>query len=336
MKNFFRFLLLLLLVTASWQFGRSYFTYQEREIRSDIRENIEKQFSEMATDSNQRFGLKQLHGTNAAAPNIVLIHGLDDPGKVWMNLAPALEREQYNVWEMNYPNDQAVFLSAGLFHRQLVNLNNAGISNITVIAHSMGGLVTREMLTNPVWQCTADVCPKGKIPHVEQLIMVATPNHGSELARFRMLAEIREQAERLLAGEADWLDWIFDGAGEAGIDLIPQSNFLNSLNTRTHPVDTRYFIIAGVIGDEERQAIKTSLKDVKNHEAITTLIDNLLETIGDGLVTLESAKLENVTTEVVAGNHLSIIRNISKSSSRIPPAIPRILHLLEDSYAEQH
>ena len=152
MKNFSRFLLILLLVTTGWQFGRSYFTHQEREIRSDIRESIEQQFSEMASGSNLRFDLKQLHRTAVPAPNIVLIHGLDDPGKVWMNLAPALGRENYNVWEMNYPNDQAVLLSASLFHQITPGRQGLALVNAAFPGHNfdvLHGLTCQIDLSTP-------------------------------------------------------------------------------------------------------------------------------------------------------------------------------------------
>lgn len=319
-----------MLLTLGWQVSRSFFSTQEQEIRSDIRHEFEESFAEMATASQRRYGLVQINQSNEESKNVILIHGLDDPGKVWMNLAPRLADENLNVWKMTYPNDQPVKKSAALFFKQLVGLNQNGINNIVIVAHSMGGLITREVLTNPDWQCKNTECAEAKIPHVDQLIMVGTPNHGSVMARFRMFAEIREQIERLIEGEAAWLDWIFDGAGEAGVDLIPGSAFLSDLNSRQHPEKTKYYVIAGVIGSEERQSLKKLLKNFPDHEFITGPIDTLLETIGDGLVTLESASLENIPVIVVSGNHLSIIRNVSRKSSRIPPAVPVIIKLISN------
>ena len=282
----------------------------------------------MAKNARQRFGLKQLNQSSVQAQHIVLIHGLDDPGKVWMNLAPVLSNAGFNVWEMIYPNDQPINRSASFFYQELGRLYKADVRDIVIVAHSMGGLITREVLTNPQWQCPV-ACEENKIPSVKQLIMVGTPNHGSELARFRMLAEIREQVERLLAGQADWLDWIFDGAGEAGIDLIPGSEFLTALNQRPHPDKTDYFIIAGVIGEEERDSLKNYLATLKNQQTITGLLDFILDTIGDGLVSLESTRLTGIPIEVVPGNHLTIIRNVSRSSTNTPPAIPIIMRKIQ-------
>jgi hypothetical protein len=47
--------------------------------------------------------------------------------------------------------------------------------------------------------------------------------------------------------------------------------------------------------------------------------------LGDGLVTVESSRLEGVPHQTVDGTHLSMIRNITSSSRRIPPAVPIIV-----------
>ena len=50
--------------------------------------------------------------------------------------------------------------------------------------------------------------------------------------------------------------------------------------------------------------------------------------VGDGLVTVESTRLKGVPHQTVDGTHLSMIRNITKSSRRIPPAVPIIVNRL--------
>ena len=299
-KKFTAFLIAFIVLATGWQITRSFWTEEEKQLRTEIRNSLEQQFSDEIKQSKKRFGLEAFNQHRADARHVVLIHGLDDPGKVWMNLAPALAALNHNVWVMTYPNDQPVKESAAFFNEQLQQLKEKGISKVTVIAHSMGGLVSREVLTHADTRCLNSQCHRS---HILKLIMVGTPNHGSELARFRAFAEIREQTSRLLEGDAHWLDWIADGAGEAGIDLLPDSRFLLELNQRPLPENTDFFIIAGVVADQ---------KD-----------------IGDTLVSLDSAMLEGVPFEIVSGNHLSIIRNVTESSQRIPPAIPIIIRLLE-------
>ena len=300
-KKIIAFLIAIVTLTAGWQVTRSFWTEEEKQLRSQIRNSFEQQFADEIKESKKRFGLEAFNPHLPDARHIILIHGLDDPGKVWMNLAPVLAGLNHNIWIMTYPNDQPVKASAFFFYEQLKKLSEAGISDVTVIAHSMGGLVTREVLSNPQTLCNKHSCNRS---HIRQLIMVGTPNHGSELARFRAFAEIREQTSRLMEGDVHWLDWIADGAGEAGLDLLPESRFLQELNQRPLPDNTEFFVIAGVIADQEE--------------------------IGDTLVSLDSARLEDVPFETVSGNHMSMIRNVTEASDRMPPAIPVIISLLEN------
>jgi hypothetical protein len=51
--------------------------------------------------------------------------------------------------------------------------------------------------------------------------------------------------------------------------------------------------------------------------------------LGDGLVTVESTRLAGVPHRTVDGTHLSMIRNITSDSRRIPPAVPIIVERLK-------
>jgi hypothetical protein len=51
--------------------------------------------------------------------------------------------------------------------------------------------------------------------------------------------------------------------------------------------------------------------------------------LGDGLVTVESTRLEGVPHRTVDGTHLSMIRNITSDNRRIPPAVPTIIEQLK-------
>ncbi len=43
-----------------------------------------------------------------------------------------------------------------------------------------------------------------QVPEVASLTMVTTPNHGSQMARFRLVVEVRNQLARLTKGGANW------------------------------------------------------------------------------------------------------------------------------------
>ena len=68
---------------------------------------------------------------------------------------------------------------------------------------------------------------------------------------------------RLANGEANWLGFILDGAGEAKIDLLHGSRFLIELNSQEHPEDVDMSIIAGITSPWDESAINRWLNSVR-------------------------------------------------------------------------
>lgn len=333
----------ILLVIGLWQLFTSLYKEEEKTLRSRIRETVKEKFPEQAVEFSQTIGLfyfktgqKVTDATGQFKKSVVLVHGLDDPGKVWQVLAPELAKQGFDVWLLHYPNDQPIVESAHFFFKELQVLAQLGTHRISVVAHSMGGLVSREMLTNPEVKY-AQVAKKRQVPDIAMLIMVGTPNHGSQLARFRVFGEIRDHLARMTTGETNWLGAILDGAGEAKIDLLPGSRFLTELNTRPHPKGVEMFIIAGIASPWNENDInqwvgnvsqKVSNDQKEQVEALGTYMISMTHGLGDGLVTVESTRLEGISHMTVDGTHLSIIRNIKENSRRIPPAVPIIVDRL--------
>ncbi len=317
-----------------------FFPEEDKKFRNGVRNAVENTFPEQAAEVAKSFGLTSYTrespsalAIDQSAPSVVLIHGMDDPGLVWMNLAPALIGKSMDVWELRYPNDQQIVDSAWFFFEQLKRLKALGISQITIISHSMGGLVSRELLTSPRIDYSGQA-RIGQVPQVVRLIMVAPPNHGSELARFHLFGEIREQFVNMMENRGHILRGFLDGAGEAKIDLLPESKFLRTLNSRPNPAGIRMLIIAGVIspwGEEDISRYFNSIQENGQADSLESFLYSVSDGLGDGLVTVESTRLDGVDHRIVPGTHLSMIRNILADSDNIPPAIPLILENLGQS-----
>jgi hypothetical protein len=56
---------------------------------------------------------------------------------------------------------------------------------------------------------------------------------------------------------------------------------------------------------------------------------SLTREVGDGLVSVESTRLEGVEQRTVEGTHLTMIRNLTEDSDRVPPAVPIIVDRLK-------
>ncbi len=341
---------LAVLLGGLWHLVTDVYREEEKALRVQLREAVKERFPEESSAFSRTFGLVRFEpdadARRDAAPRrrpVVLVHGLDDPGKVWRSLAPALHNRGFDVWLMRYPNDQPIVESARLLFEELEGLRQRGIDRISIVAHSMGGLVSREMLTRPEIGFAASARDE-IVPEVAVLIMVGTPNHGSPMARIRVVAEVRDQLARLTTGEASWLGGILDGAGEAKIDLLPGSRFLNDLNRRPHPEGVDMLIIAGVASPwsereidrwvDERRREATDEQQRRLDELGATLV-SLTRGVGDGLVSVESTRLEGVDHQTVDGTHLTMIRSVTEESERIPPAVPIIVDRLaraDESY----
>jgi pimeloyl-ACP methyl ester carboxylesterase len=302
------------------------------------------------TTENDRASPKDL--SPAPSRVVLLVHGLDDPGFMWRDLIPHLQKAGYHVARFEYPNDGPIGEGADLLANSLQELKAAGVERVDVVAHSMGGLVTRDVLTRPAYYAGDGAAAKAaKFPSIDRLIMLGTPNHGSKWARLRMLSELREHFYRAWDGETGWFSGFdADGAGEAGVDLLPESDFLRRLNERPLAKNTQYTIVAGQCGTElahdvmqitekARKLAETpqaphwlrEMLSPENQELAVTMLGDTVNGLGDGCVSVESAKLNGVEDfTVVAGNHLSMVVRIgpAKNEDTVPPAIAIVMDRL--------
>jgi hypothetical protein len=93
-------------------------------------------------------------------------------------------------------------------------------------------------------------------------------------------------------------------------------------------------IIAGITSPWNESDIKRWVNNVRQkvsaeqQQWVDELGENMISMthgLGDGLVTVESTRLQGVPHRTVEGTHLSMIRNVTKSSRRMPPAVPIIV-----------
>lgn len=287
-------------------------------------------------------GLDEL-GEPMAGRVVVLVHGLDEPGGIWDQLAPALSSEGHTAVRFDYANDQPIALSAGSFLESLDELRERGVGSIDLVCHSMGGLVVRDAITREGFV--------DRQIEVERLITIGTPHGGSPWARLRAVAEIREQVQRWL--ESDDLDpklllgFARDGVGEAGTDLLPGSDFLVELDRRAMDPEIEITCIVGrTVGGQtsDMGSMMTTgmLHDLigpRDAGVIQKELTKLANELGDGVVPMSSAVLDGVSDVVVLeANHRSLVRNIELGEavrqlsglpkSDMPPAIEVVLDRL--------
>lgn len=277
---------------------------------------------------------------------VLLVHGLDEAGDIWTELAPALVRAGHDVARFEYPNDQRIHASASLLLDHLRAARAQGVREIAIVAHSMGGLVSFDALTREDGYAGDVVTPDG-LPRVTRLVAVGTPWNGSSWAQLQAVGEMHEQISRVLAaGSRDvrpMLHYRRDGSGQAGDDLLPTSAFITDIRSRPWPAHLPLTIIAGRITNPdpatyESLAESTILRELLGPEDLEAFVADLRaasEDLGDGVVSLNSAfARETEDKHVFAVNHRALLHDspidfLTGRAAAGPPAIPIILERLE-------
>ncbi len=279
---------------------------------------------------------------------VLLVHGLDEPGSIWDDLAPALRGAGFAVARFEFPNDQGIGASARELGAALRTLRAAGTRRVDLVCHSMGGLVAWDSLTSP-----GDYAGKAQgseeLPAVDRLFLIGTPFRGSELARARAVTEVREQVLRWWATKSKNVHELArareDGLGEAGDDLRPGSAYLSELMARPRPQGGRTTVIVGRVTAAAAEGITEFLKDpvfgeILTPEEVARLSERVrgaaakIESeVGDGVVPMSSARLENVEdTVVLEGSHRGMLERTTVDRALTgadqPPAIAIILERL--------
>jgi pimeloyl-ACP methyl ester carboxylesterase len=242
--------------------------------------------------------------------SVLLIHGLESDAAAMTGWRTGLEGRGFQVLIFDYPNDGPLEWSGDRLSIDLKKLAaaNAGF-RVAIVAHSMGGLVSRYCLETP-----------GKNPGcVTDLFLLGTPNQGSWLADGQEWLEL--VLETLPNRLGRW-DSIRDGLGEAADDLRPGSLFLTQLNKQLPPPDVRYRVAIGNRGfmtEDQAVRVMTELESALTRRGVSATrraeilgklgqVEELQHGRGDGAVSVKSARLKGAGVEKIFDvNHLQFL-----------------------------
>src|SRR6266478_5741364 len=99
--------------------------------------------------------LCQLQQYDPARTPVIFVHGLQETGASWAPMIDTLRndpwiREHYQFWFFSYPSGYPYPYSAALLRRELDGVRRAfpNHKRVVLIGHSMGGLISRLMITD--------------------------------------------------------------------------------------------------------------------------------------------------------------------------------------------
>lgn len=315
-----------------------------RDVQRRIREVVATLYPRMAAGATP--GLQVMHETGARPPEsgamagrvVLLVHGLDSRASIWTSMAIALRHAGFLPVTFSYANDQPIADSSGEFALALRTLRGLGVEHLDIVAHSMGGLVVRDVLTSPgVYDGRA--VSQVDLPGVQRFIMIATPNQGAALAWVTVLGDLEEHLLRVCSGNGFWAPAVLDGMGEARVDLRPGSRYLEALHARPGPTSVRMTIIAGRASPMTagRLAALVALWKDKaparwqtSGMAAGDFFGGLTDGVGDGAVSVAATRWNAVDDHVVVeANHISIVKHPGHGGQGPPAAIPIVLERLQ-------
>lgn len=215
---------------------------------------------------------------------VIFIHGLDSTPVTWVpmynNLMQDPElRKRYQFWAFSYPSGYPYFYSASLFRKELIRLNKTfpAHPDIVLIGHSMGGIISRLMVTNAgdtIWRSFFGTAPAAtKIqghsrqlledsivfhnrPDVHRVIFCSAPHRGSEMANHWLtrlfarlvkmpgfLTDTRNAVASIMTNDAASLQ--LDRAPNSIDTLSPNNRFVKEVNKLPIAPGVTYHSIIG-------------------------------------------------------------------------------------------
>lgn len=156
--------------------------------------------------------------------SIILVHGMDDNAGTWKEMLNYFDDhgidETNNVWVFEYKWWRHIDINGNEMAAYVLGaqIENKVTKDPIIIAHSMGGLVSRSYVANTEHVDTTNF---------HRLVTLSTPHLGSKLGHF------------VPFGDAD-------GVG----DLVPGHDFLNNLNSNEYEKTQRskYWLLNGRVG----------------------------------------------------------------------------------------
>ena len=116
---------------------------------------------------------------DSAQRPLVLVHGFTGKPPYWEGIRPRLLDKGYQVWEVYYPNVESIVDGAAVVRDAvdtILNIGEYNFDDVDIIAHSMGGPVTRAYIQR-LPRSAADPTPPAA--RVHRILQLSPANNGS-------------------------------------------------------------------------------------------------------------------------------------------------------------
>jgi len=287
------------------------------------------------TEAEATKGIYMLEPYQAHKIPVIMAHGLLSSPMTWMEQFNDLRampevRERYQFWFYLYPTGKPFWASATSFRQDLNDLlqvidptgSNPAMQRMVLVGHSMGGLVSmlqtldsedhlwRMVSDKPFEQLKADPEVKQRLasmlffrpnPNVAHVITIGTPHHGSDFANdttrwlshklVDMPNKLVQTRQQLLTDNPDVVKNTELFTITTSIDsLAPENPIFRAMERMPRAAHVKYHNIIGL--------------------APTSGIFGKFSKGSDGVVTFDSARIEDVDSElVIEADHTHVHRH---------------------------
>ncbi|MCG8450401.1 MAG: hypothetical protein MI725_12600 [Pirellulales bacterium] len=281
-------------------------------------------------------GLYMLEPYEAEKIPVVMVHGLWSSPVTWMEMFNDLRsdpqiREYYQFWFYLYPSGQPFWFSAAAMREDLAHMRRAldpqkkypALDQMVLVGHSMGGLVSKLQTIdsgNEFWSVLSerpfaevDADPEVRAglartfffdpnPSIRRVVTIGTPHRGSDFANdttrwlgrklIRIPSKILQGRHQLVARNPNYFRPNAPLDVSTSIDsLDPESPLLPVLLAAQQGSWVKYHNVAG-------EAPEDSFASWLDKEE------------GDGVVSLASARLDDVESQIVVpADHSGVHRH---------------------------
>lgn len=279
-------------------------------------------------DRNQRLTTPHLYMLEPYNPHkkvIVLIHGLASSPEAWIAvtneiMGDKILREQYQVWQVFYSTNMPILESRFQIYALLkqafgsLNPKDQAANNAVLIGHSMGGIISRLLVSNA--DISKDALPMMSqheqarmrkhpvigerlkmqaIPNFDRVIFLAAPHRGTSYAdRWFTLT-----ARKIIRLPSTFLKTLTDTLTSYDDDLKDMVRTINN-SLQNGPSDlsnkSEFMELTSGISPKEGLVFHSIMGNITKSDD--------LDTITDGIVPYKSAHIDGAISEkIIKGGH---------------------------------
>lgn len=257
---------------------------------------------------------------------VLMVHGLRSSPQAWMELTNEIQgdpelRLAYQIWHYSYPTTLPYLYSGFRLRRELHRLRarldpedvDPASRSMVVVAHSMGGLLAKSLVTRSerrIWDTVMSIPPQELAgrpdyvdamrsmflfepePYIDRVVFISTPHRGAAMAD-TLPGKLSSALVRLPQEFRDMIDHL-TAHNEAAIRPEMRPMLLHGSPTSIRALSPSHPLLQALAGIriDDRVAVHTILGD-------RGLSTDDPEQISDGFVTYESAHLDEAVSELL-------------------------------------